>query len=261
MKRSHIRLPKGHMKPFTYHQNRLIFVLDIQKKEILFDDIKFVDTEVGFYEDDVETLMNDMCENQFFSLRQKLVNFFEEKVTNLKIHLSDISIIINYLNFSILRGKSTLKIVNEESIVAKMFGEYTSNDLVKTKLYGIQKESMFEGYGVIVAKNKSNVNLVLPSNAFYYSHNLLKSKVCADHFIVVPITPNIAFILIPYKENILFFKEFNSYFMVLENNEDIYMLNELALNTELENDRKFIVSKTNKELEKLLAIIECNQKF
>lgn len=252
MKRSHIRLPKGHMKPFAYHQNRLILVLNIQKKEIITGDIKFVDTEIGFYEDNIETEMNNIYENKFFSLRQKLVNFFDKKVTNVKLHLSDISIIINYLNLSILRSESTLKIINEESTVAKIFGEYSNNDLVKAKLYGIQKTSMFNDYGVMVVKNKSNVNFVLPSSAFYYSHNLFMSKVCADHFIIVPITPNIAFILIPYKENIVFFREHNSFFIVLDKDDDIYLLNEMALYTEMDSDGKFIVSKTRNELEKLL---------
>ena len=83
--------------------------------------------------------MNDVYENRFFSLRQKIVKFFDRKLSRIKIENKDRKIIIDYLNLSILRSETTLKQVNEGSVVAKILGDFSNNELVKARLIGVLK--------------------------------------------------------------------------------------------------------------------------
>jgi len=78
MKNSHIQLSKGHMNPFSHIKKvNCVYVLDIKSKRIDEIDVKCLDTKLGFYSDEVETAMNNQYEARFFSLRDKIVNFFE----------------------------------------------------------------------------------------------------------------------------------------------------------------------------------------
>lgn len=253
MRKSHVQIAKGHMKPFAFREGKMVNVLDISEKVIYESDINFLDTRFGFYDDNVETAMNDVYENRFFSLRQKIVSFFDRKINRIKIENKDRKTIIDYLNLSILRSKTTLKQVNEGSVVAKILGDFSNNELVKARLIGVLKESLFVDYGVMILKNDTDTNFVIPSNSYYFARNVYKSKISADFLIIIPITPKIAFLLFPYFENLSFFDENKGFYMTIKENDDINIFNKMALTTEIEYDSKFIVSITRSELETLLT--------
>lgn len=255
MKNSHIQLPKGHMKPFSLGMDVLtVYKLDIQSKIIEENDIKQIDTEMGYYSDYIEDAMNREYENKFFSLRQKLVDFFEGKKENVQIKKNDRDTIIRYINLAMLRSIKTLNTVNANSVAAMILGGINSNYLVTSRIKGVLKENAFENYQVIIVKNNSDVNFVLPSNSYYFSSNLYKTHIEAEFLIVIPLTPKIALVLLPLENNHNFLKEHIGVYMTIENGDDIRVYNKMALWTELDNDSKFIISKTKSELTDLLDI-------
>jgi hypothetical protein len=248
MKNSHIQLPKGHMKPFSYEKTiECVYTLDVKTNAIHESDIKYLDTEMGFYSDDVETAMNDQYESKFFSIRSRLVDLFNNKIKHYHFDEDERKVIINYINLSILRSKKSLDIVNEESIWAQITGGFSNNDLVLTRLNGILKSNMLEEMVIRIIKNNSDTKFVLPSCSFYYTDHLFESFIIAEYLVVMPVTPDIAFLLIPQTNNEEFLSSFKGY-IILDESKDIKYLNEQALITEIETDKKFIVSKTKKEL-------------
>ena len=105
----------------------------------------------------------------------------------------------------------------------------------------------------MILKNDSDTNFVIPSNSYYFARNVYKSKINADFLIMIPITPKIAFLLFPYFENLSFFNENKGIYMTIKESDDINLFNKMALTTEIEYDRKFIVSMTKSEQETLLT--------
>jgi len=252
MKNSHIQLAKGHMRPFSNKEtSEFVYRLDIKSNSIDKVDIKILDTSMGFYSDVVETAMNDQYENQFFSIRKRLVEFFEKKRERLFLDDNDRKTIIRFINLAILRSEKSLRIVNETSITTKILGNLTNNDLVRARLSGILKENAFDEYAILIIKNNTEKNFVLPSNSYYFVTNLYKSFIVAEFLILIPLTPKIAILLLPFKNNHKFLSEQKDMYMIIDKVDDIAILNKYALQTELEYDKKFIISKTKNELEVL----------
>lgn len=255
MKNSHIQLSKGHMKPFSSGTDVFtVFKLDIESKVIEECDIKYIDTELGHYSDVTETAMNNEFENRFFSLRQRLVDLFEGKKTRVVVREKDRITIINFVNLAILRSKKTLDIVNESSVSAKILGGFNNDFLVSSRIDGILKENAFENYQVLVLKNNSCVNFVLPANSYYFTTNLYRTHIAAEFLVVIPLTPKISLLLLPYENNRNFIEESRDVYMNVDEENDIKIYNRLALQTELLSDRKFIISKTKSEL---IELLEC----
>ena len=48
MRKSHVQIAKGHMKPFAFHEGKLVNVLDISQKVIYECDIIFLILELDF---------------------------------------------------------------------------------------------------------------------------------------------------------------------------------------------------------------------
>lgn len=241
------------MKPFSNKKTaECVFRLDVKSNSIDECDIKVLDTCRGFYSDVVETAMNDQYENQFFSIRKKLVDFFGKKKEIFHFDDNDRKIVIRFINLAILRSEKSLNIVNETSITTKILGNMSSDDLIRARLSGILKENAFEDYAVLIIKNNTERNFVLPSNSYYFLSNIYKSFIVAEFLVLLPLTPKIAILLLPFKNNHRFLSEQKDIYLIIDEINDIAIFNQYALKTELEYDKKFIISKTKSELEDLL---------
>lgn len=241
------------MRPFSNKKtSECVFRLDIKSNTIDECDIKVLDTSKGFYSDVVETAMNDQYENQFFSIRKNLVEFFDKKKEHFTFDDNDRKIVIRFINLAILRSEKTLNIVNETSITTKILGNMSNDDLIRARLSGILKVNLYEDYAVLIIKNNTERNFVLPSNSYYFLSNIYKSFIVAEFLIFLPLTPKIAILLFPFKDNHKFLSEQKDMYLIIDEVNDITIINQYAFQTESEFDKKFIVSKTKRELEDLL---------
>lgn len=253
MKKSHIQLPKGQMKPFSSSDTgRTVFKLDIQSKKINVSRIKSIDTELGYYSDSNEMAMNIEYESRFFYLRQRVVDLFNGKCDIVDFDDNDRKTIINYVNLAIVRSRSTLDSINIKSVWAQIHGGFSHNEVLNAKLNGILKTDFYVDYAFIVVKNNSDLNFVLPSNSYYFTTNIFKQHLIGEFLIFIPITPLLAFVMIPFKDNKKFLKSHENGYFPISDNIVIERLNICALETELFFDRKFIISKTKDELEMLV---------
>ena len=160
------------MKPFSsiVDGDCLTFLLDVNSKNISLENIKFVDTTKGFYDDNIEDEMNKQYESKFFSLRDRLINVIEKKTkTEIKFGKKEQNIVLDYLNLATLRSKATIDLINQKSIAAFFLGDLSNNYLMSAKLAGALSERIFSDYSALIIKNDTAIHFVLPANSYYYS--------------------------------------------------------------------------------------------
>lgn len=257
MKKSHIQLSKGHMKPFSTIVNGdyLSFLLDVNSKNISLENIKLIDTISGFYDDNIEDEMNKQYESKFFSLRNHLINVIERKTEiQVKFGKKEQNIILEFLNLAILRSKETIDLVNRESIAAIFLGGLSNNDLMNAKFTGILSERIFTEYSALIIKNNTAIDFVLPANSYYYSKKIHKEFTETEFNLFIPISPKLSLLLLLNCDYNTYIKNHGFAYLVMNNSRDIEYLNERAYRSEVHFNKKFIISKSRKELEALLLV-------
>lgn len=257
MKRSHVQLSKGHMKPFSslIENDYMTFKLDLDSRTISLENIKFIDTVYGFYSDFIEDEMNRKYENKFFSLKNLLINVIEkEGASKVRFGKNEQNIIIEYLNLAILRSQKTVDSVNDKSLAAIIVGGFSNNDLMKAKLSGNLSEKIFGDYSALIIKNDTEINFVLPASSYYYSPKINKEFTETEFNLFIPISPKLAYMLLLKSDFDSFNKNHGFSYLIMNNATDIEFLNERAYRSEVHGNRKFIVSKTRQELEKLVLV-------
>ncbi len=257
MKSSHIQLSKGHMKPFSsiVDGDCMTFLLDVNSKNISLENIKFVDTTKGFYDDNIEDEMNKQYESKFFSLRDRLINVIEKKTkTEIKFGKKEQNIILDYLNLAALRSKATIDLINQKSIAAFFLGDFSNNDLMNAKLAGALSERIFSDYSALIVKNDTEINFVLPANSYYYSKKIHEEFIETEFNLFIPISPKLSYMLLLKSDFDAYIKKRGFTYLVMNNWRDIEYLNERAYRSEVYFNKKFIVSKSRQELEKLLLV-------
>lgn len=245
------------MKPFSnlIDGNYMTFLLDTKTKNITSENIKFIDTAKGFYDDSIEDEMNKQYESRFFSLRNRLINVIEKKTEEqVKFGKKEQKIILDFLNLAILRSKETIDLVNRESITALFLGGLTNNDLMSAKFTGILSEKVFTEYSALILKNETVINFVLPANSYYYSNKIHKEFIETEFNIFIPISPKLSLMLLLTCDYNTYIKNHGFAYLVLNNYRDIEYLNERAYRSEVYFNKKFIVSKSREELETLSLV-------
>lgn len=241
--KSHILIPKFLLKKFENEKN-FFYCYDVNSGEIKKGHAKSLNTEENYYSEDTEKFLSNCIENPMSTIIKAF-----EKAENKKICLPNNydSIVINYARALICRGQRIKRSVAKNSISYQFLDEQSKNNYnVNAGLYHAEKEGLFDGYSIELLLNRSDIPLVLPLCGIYECHTKYTT------FLVIPVTPIYAFILIPGKSE--HFKEaFSPSVHCSEVESDFVMLlNEIAFYTEIDTNKMFVVSNCQKELIRLL---------
>jgi len=253
--KSHVQLAKGHMKPFSFIENKVkkVYCLDLKNRCITSKNIKNVNVIKGYFSSEIEFKLNSEIESKFFSFRNEMIKM-TQGVKSISFDEIKHMVVLNYLDVLFLRSNFVLNEYNKNSLLSPILGDISHNFLLQYRFDDSGYVSIFKDYRVISVYNKTKINFVLPAFGFYELKYQFKdiNNLWGIHFIL-PITPIIAFLFIDKRDYKKYLEDHSGSINInLENEEDIYLMNKLAFEFEKAINKKFLVSKTKEELEMLL---------
>lgn len=241
---SHVQMSKLLLKPFAHNSQEglKVWCLDLEKNEITEEKINKLDTIYGYYDEDVEELL-EKAETAFGNIAKKIKEF-ESKKISITISPKEANGISQFIQYILLRNEKISKLFKENSLF--LDDNSTHSDVIRYCEIG-EPAKILKGYKPNILINKTNKTFVIPRNVLYIE------KMKSREIYIMPIAPKVAIIMMPTDV-------FNSYITdgILEYAETveeslIEKLNNTAYCTEKENGNKFIVG-AKEELEKLRVL-------
>jgi hypothetical protein len=245
---SHIQITKALLKNFSHKTNGIkkVYYLDLHNLEIKEEKIKILGTEYGYYCEEIESFLSKEVESKIGDIVKLFKEFSHGRVQQMEIPPEQQERIKLFCRFSLIRSNYVLKIVNDTSVVARIIGGLSTNNIIPF----YDSFDPFEGYISTVLVNKSNVEFVIPRNCVYSV--TVKGK---GPQYILPLTPKVAFLLIHSSELINHTFNGKYHYPVIIDDEIAIRCNKHALFTEKQYNNTFIVASREKELEKLLKFI------
>lgn len=255
--KSHVQIPKTILEKFSFSEIEFnennkpvpidfVYCLDLDRKTIIKENIKTLNTIEGYYSSDMETFLS-IIEGQTGEIKKEAKRFYNDKISQYNI---DQDMVKNFARFAFLRSKLALNEANKPTNVSYMLnllGYNTNKSHEDLLMHPEALQGAFDNYDVTVFENHSNVDLVVPRNCIYNSEFSCRNVVW-----FMPFSPRLAFILVDKQDSC---HNVKGSVQNSDNDEHIRILNRHALDCEIKVNNCFVVSKRKQELEELLPLI------
>lgn len=238
---SHIQISKLLLKPFAHktEEGLKVWYLNLENNTIAEEKINTLDTELGYYDEDVENLFAE-AETAFGDIAKKFKEF-ESKKINPTISPKEFDVISRFIQYALLRNTQIAQALKEGSFF--LDDNSTHSDVIRYCEVG-EPALILKGYKANVLVNKTDRTFVIPKNVLY------EEKTNGQEIYIMPIAPKVAIVMMPIDM-------FNGHIKngILEHAETIdgnliERLNSTAYRTEKETSNKFVVG-LKEELEML----------
>lgn len=245
---SHIQIPRGVLKHFADHTQR-VYYLDTKTEYMGLAGAKKLGTEYGYYSDKHEQFLNKEIENPLINLGAKVRKLLYDESLTITLSQEEESTLKRYIATSIARSNLALEAMHKAS------GKYSQLLLSTQQKHDFisgfgatQNNSVyqtFESYYLVVLINRTDVNWVVPRNCFYAvsSHEL--------ECIVAPVSPKCALCLLPPKYAEENMDSLQYRLGVVNDPTFVTIMNKRALLYEYLFNQTFVASATKAELEEL----------
>lgn len=256
--KSHIQMPKSIMKSFSHKgDGRQVYYLDLKDNSIKVEKINTLGTALGYYSEETENHLADEVETPLGNLTKKARDFSNNKISKIEIGFDDETIIKKYIQYSLVRSKKVLDIMNRESKLSFLWNGYRTEHIFKyTNLPN--DFDFFEDYRVTILSNLTKSNWVCPRNCFI--SGIVDGKKTKY---IIPVNEKIAFLLIDKNEFELMKKASNASYYAVCDVELVENYNMRAYYEEKHFNNSFLISKDEETLIRLLENIKhdesCNK--
>ena len=247
---SHIQMPRFLLRRFENEQHRF-FYYDIVKRFIGTNGhAKTMNTEYGYYPDEMETLLDNEIEQPFSQILTKLDTVDFEKPT-FTLNSREKNIIKLFFMSLIVRSPVFLDSINKNSI---FFQFYNSSDQKAIAiLYGLEesdRQKILDDYHVTLTVNKTSKPFILPISGVY------SYKINGYTCFSLPVSPKIAITLFE-TAGIHLIEMDNIIRLFLINIEEyIVELNGLAFRRQCSQNYGYVISPSRNTLVELLPVSE-----
>ena len=237
---SHIQMPKAVLKRFE--KDHLICYYDVSKAFIgTKGHAKSINTELGYYSAETEEFFGCNIETPLGKLL-KAVDRFDLCKFGFSIN-SEFDIHIKTYAYSLI-GRSPRIKLELDCLPEQIQRDFTA---VVSTFYN-EIEDAFSQYTTTLVINKSAKKFVLPTLGMYY-----KNMWGYDH-LVLPITPDVAVILVPPEaKDKVFHDGFLSVYKI-ESEKDMLEFNCVAFNTQIKQGHGYVVAQEKQTLLELCEI-------
>jgi hypothetical protein len=215
--------------------------LDLKTNKITEEKINELGTIEDYFTEKAEDFLCKNIEQPFGRIAAKVKVFEKKKIQTLTINKEESEAILRFFHFAWIRSEKILSEINKHSTVAQFLGDYKTEDLF------ILNQNFFSKYKVNILLNRTDINFVLPKNCFFQVFSKEKELIY-----ILPFSPRTAFILVTEKEVRNYVVDGKEFYNEVHETKTLENLNVVAYKSEQQMDNKFIVSKTELELQNIL---------
>lgn len=243
---SHIQAPKSLIKQFCGKNGRM-YRYDFATGQIRACGAKVLGTEHGYYSEGMEQYLGREIEAPFAELVNKIRPFLEGSSPSLSLDSNAELVLKRFVKAAAARSGMAWNSFFHNSVYAQFFDDQTNHD--RLVLYCLKTNAVpffdFEDYHMAILQNETNCPFVLPRNCFYVVFS--NGYRC----IITPISPKYVLALVPDDYQGLFEPLGRHVTAPLFRKDDIWIMNQTALEYEYVYNRSFVVCPDRAELLRL----------
>ena len=247
---SHIQMPRFLLARFE-NEHHSFFYYDVPKRIIGTNGhAKSMNTEHGYYPNEIEKLLNDEIE-QPFSQVLKFIDSLDLEAPSFTMTSIDESNIKQFLVSLMIRSPLFMDSIKKNSVFFQFFSPADQRTLaISQGIMEAEKQKVFDIFRVTFTVNKTAKPFVLPIGGLYsysqkgYAH------------VSLPISPQIAMTLIENAGIPFLEKEGITRLYLITEDKYVTKLNGFALREQCEQDYGCIISPSREALEELLMKCE-----
>lgn len=254
---SHILIPKLLLKGFStpvvlknkmgkQEKPNMVYKLDMNGK-ITQVNIKKENTELGYYEDTIETELLPSIETKFGDIKSKILDNLKLNNEIISFNNEEVITVQKFCLLCMIRSKSFVSEVENKSL----FIDFYDNSPQNVVLYQYFKSpELLDKYIVAnnlsYVKNETNINYILPR---FYVVGIKQKNGVIDFFI--PISPKILIRLTTEKtinKQIFYIEKMTDF--------DVDNFNKLAIFYELKHNNQAVYAKNKNDLERYVDYLK-----
>lgn len=243
---SHIIIPNSFLEHFGYRTNEGMKVdyIDINDKKIKSKKAKKYKTEYGYYSKLIEDILNNNFETKIARITKEINDFRNRKNSEVLFTKEKIEDIYSFFDVTTYRNTKILKQVNEKSIASKIMGDMTHDQFMS---FIFSKD-----FPHVYKEMKFNIIINKTQRDFIINDSMISSIICdnGNEIIIMPINKKECLALLQKEYYKKYYINGKLYFMNMENEEDIEMINRYIYRFAKKNNENIIGTK--RELEILL---------
>lgn len=246
---SHIQMPKCVLRNFMDDQ-QLLHYYDFQTGTIKQGRAASLDTELGYYSQDVEDYLRDNVEAPFGRVMAKVKNITKDDVFEISNTLFDD--VRTFLYALMSRSVEMLDAINKSSAFFQFLPEQAQHDYAAVQGIELSKQrGLLDDWLITFAVNDSEVPFVLPQLGLY-PFGLKFCQSCHN----LPISPRTSITLFPNKYIAEFVNNGVVKLLFVADDEIAQKFNNKAFATEKKHNRQRIISDSRKEIERLTELYQ-----
>ena len=243
---SHIIIPNSFLEHFGYRTQDGIRIdyIDINEKSIKNEKTKRYKTQYGYYSKLIEDILNQEFESKITIITKELHDFRNQKNINLILDKDKIEVMHNFFDVTTYRNIDVLNQVNRESLSSVLVGEYTHNQLMEF-IFRNEFPHVYKDLKFNIIINKTDRDFVI--------NDSMISSINGDggnEIIIMPMNKKECLALMKEDYYKKYVKDGILYYMNIENDNDIEMINRYICRYAKEKKENIIG--TRNELEILL---------
>ncbi len=245
---SHIQMPRFLLARFEnkYHS---FFYYDVKKGFIgSKGHAKSMNTEYGYYPDEIEKLLSDEIEMPFSQVL-KFIEFLDLEKPFFTMTSTDESNIKRFLASLIIRSPLFMDSINKYSVFFQLFSQADQHTLaISQGIMETEKQKVFDRFRVTFTVNKTEKPFILPISGLYtYSLN-------GYIHVSLPVSPQIAITLIENAGISFIEKEDITQMYLISEEKYVTKLNRFAFREQYKQGFGVVISPTKEALEEVMPM-------
>lgn len=243
---SHITIPNSFLEHFGYRTNEGMKVdyIDIKDKKIKSQKTKKYKTQYGYYSKLTEDILNINFETKIAMITKKIHDFRNRKNPRVSFTKEEIEDIYNFFDVTTYRNTKMLEQVNEKSVASKIIGDMTHDQFMSF--------IFTRNFPHVYKRMKFNIVINKTQRDFIINDSMISPILCdnGNEIIIMPINKKESLALLSEEYYKKYYINEELYFMNIENEEDVEMINRHIYKSAKKNSENIIGTKY--ELEVLL---------
>lgn len=246
--KSHIQMPRFLLSRFE-NENHSFFYYDVSKGFIGTNGhAKTLNTEHGYYPDEIEKLLSDEIENPFSQIL-RFIDLLDLEQPSFTMNSIDENNIKQFLISLIVRSPLFIDSIGKNSVFFDLFSQTDQHTMaILQGMQEAQKLRLFDDYRVTFTVNKTKKPFILPiSGVYFYSLNGFAHA-------TLPVSPHVALSLIEASGIPFIEKEGITRLYLVMQEKHITKLNRFALQEQCKQNYGYVISPVKDALEELLTM-------
>lgn len=250
---SHIQLPRSILEGFSVRKTitnqrdqhkitKTVFCMDMEGN-ISEQDIKEINTEFGYYENEVETKILARVESAFGQIKNKIITALKKRdCSSIEILITetDISAVRKYCSLCVIRSQKFVNDVANKSLMINHLRNEPQNAIAYHYTHNPDiVDKFFAKHNLTFLINQTENNLILPQ----YGILLLDKDHKTKYDVFIPVAPNLTLLLT--QENVM---ENDRWNIGRLSAEGVVKLNQFAVDIEFHYNHKALYGRTQNDL-------------